>query len=421
MCSVEFLLSFRAKYDSNMEKNTIQSHSEHVTTSQSVHIDGHFCSADHIFNGVVRIDIDNVSQNSSDLSNNTSTCQSLDITDNKGLCYHERTSSCESTASSLSCSSYNSSNASGILLNVSSLGPDPPLDCDVSLINKNCPSNSVDSSNATTIKPDIVDNISNSNNKQEDSRKSKKLIDFSVIKLRGRNILNNKHDSLKMGQSANTTSSESTENSDTLKISSCQNYNMINNCEVSKDFSNKTQISCDKAMDEIDNRLIEKSPQTENHIPLDKIKMAPSNASAVFTDTSSATSLESELGKARSELKLKDEEILKLSRIRDEVESEMSELTASLFQEAHRMVEEANVKRASAEKYLAESNMKIDGLETEVAALKTLVLTSTPSQPNRHLHPQLSAMDHKSNSSSQNKSNGQTTNSSLLQGYVLIS
>jgi len=117
-------------------------------------------------------------------------------------------------------------------------------------------------------------------------------------------------------------------------------------------------------------------------------------------------------------LKTKDEEILKLSRIRDEVESEMSELTASLFQEAHRMVQEANVKRASAEKYLAESNMKIDGLETEVAALKTLVLTSTPSQPNRHLHPQLSAMDHKTNSSSQIKSNGQTTNNILLQGNL---
>ncbi len=33
--------------------------------------------------------------------------------------------------------------------------------------------------------------------------------------------------------------------------------------------------------------------------------------------------------------------------------------------------------------------MKIDGLETEVSALKALVLTSTPSQPNKHLHPQL--------------------------------
>lgn len=96
----------------------------------------------------------------------------------------------------------------------------------------------------------------------------------------------------------------------------------------------------------------------------------------------------------------------------------MQDLTASLFQEAHRMVQEANVKRASAEKYLAESNMKIDGLETEVAALKTLVLTSTPSQPNRHLHPQLSAMDNKTNGSNQSKSNGQVANNSLLQGYV---
>ena len=33
--------------------------------------------------------------------------------------------------------------------------------------------------------------------------------------------------------------------------------------------------------------------------------------------------------------------------------------------------------------------MKVEGLETEVAALKTLVLTSTPSQPNKHLHPQV--------------------------------
>merc|ERR1719219_435503 len=49
------------------------------------------------------------------------------------------------------------------------------------------------------------------------------------------------------------------------------------------------------------------------------------------------------------------------------------------------MVQEANVKRAQAEKALAESEMKVDGLETEVSALKALVITSTPSQPNKHL------------------------------------
>ena len=60
------------------------------------------------------------------------------------------------------------------------------------------------------------------------------------------------------------------------------------------------------------------------------------------------------------------------------------------------MVGEANEKRASTEKSLIEASMKIEGLETEVSALKTLVLTSTPSQPNRHLHPQI---DHHRNGS----------------------
>ncbi|TRY61293.1 hypothetical protein TCAL_08473 [Tigriopus californicus] len=99
--------------------------------------------------------------------------------------------------------------------------------------------------------------------------------------------------------------------------------------------------------------------------------------------------LEVELKSAKDTIKLKDLEIAKLSRIRQDVESELEDLTASLFEEAHKMVRDANVKQASAEKVAAEAHMKIEGLETEVAALKTLVLTSTPSQPNKHLHPQL--------------------------------
>lgn len=55
------------------------------------------------------------------------------------------------------------------------------------------------------------------------------------------------------------------------------------------------------------------------------------------------------------------------------------------------MVREANVKAAHAEKALVESNMKVDGLMMEVAALKALVITSTPAKPNPHLHPQISA------------------------------
>lgn len=105
------------------------------------------------------------------------------------------------------------------------------------------------------------------------------------------------------------------------------------------------------------------------------------------------TRLQNELKDAHQELKLKDEEVVRLTRIREEVETELEDLTASLFQEAHNMVREANVKQAAAEKALNESQMKVEVLSAEVAALKTLVLTSTPSMPNPHLHPQIGKED----------------------------
>ncbi|XP_048401527.1 guanine nucleotide exchange factor for Rab-3A-like isoform X8 [Stegostoma tigrinum] len=99
--------------------------------------------------------------------------------------------------------------------------------------------------------------------------------------------------------------------------------------------------------------------------------------------------LKEELAKAQRELKLKDEECEKLSKVREQLEQELEELTASLFEEAHKMVREANTKQATAEKQLKEAQGKIDVLLAEVTALKTLVITSTPSSPNRELHPQL--------------------------------
>ncbi|XP_038663572.1 guanine nucleotide exchange factor for Rab-3A-like isoform X7 [Scyliorhinus canicula] len=99
--------------------------------------------------------------------------------------------------------------------------------------------------------------------------------------------------------------------------------------------------------------------------------------------------LKEELAKAQRELKLKDEECEKLSKVREQLEQELEELTASLFEEAHKMVREANTKQATAEKQLKEAEGKIDVLLAEVTALKTLVITSTPSSPNRELHPQL--------------------------------
>lgn len=91
--------------------------------------------------------------------------------------------------------------------------------------------------------------------------------------------------------------------------------------------------------------------------------------------------LQEQLNRAQEELKLKDEEVEKLSNLRIELESELEELTASLFQEAHAMVLEANIKQSNAEKRFEETNNKVEMLEAEVEALKTLVITSTPSKP----------------------------------------
>uniref|UniRef100_A0A8C7Y5X0 RAB3A interacting protein (rabin3)-like 1 n=1 Tax=Oryzias sinensis TaxID=183150 RepID=A0A8C7Y5X0_9TELE len=99
--------------------------------------------------------------------------------------------------------------------------------------------------------------------------------------------------------------------------------------------------------------------------------------------------LREQLDAAKRELKLKDKECERLSQVRNQLEQELEELTASLFEEAHKMVREANVKQAGAEKQLKEAQGKIDVLQAEVTALKTLVLTSTPSSPNWQLHPQL--------------------------------
>ncbi|XP_071391122.1 rab-3A-interacting protein isoform X3 [Centroberyx affinis] len=85
--------------------------------------------------------------------------------------------------------------------------------------------------------------------------------------------------------------------------------------------------------------------------------------------------LKEELAKAQ-----RDEECERLSKVRDQLGQELEELTASLFQEAHKMVREANVKQANAEKQLKEALGKIDVLQAEVLALKTLVLSS-PSSP----------------------------------------
>ncbi|TRY94497.1 hypothetical protein DNTS_003533 [Danionella cerebrum] len=72
--------------------------------------------------------------------------------------------------------------------------------------------------------------------------------------------------------------------------------------------------------------------------------------------------LKEELAKAQRELKLKDEECERLSKVREQLGLELEELTASLFQEAHKMVHEANLKQATAEKQLKEAQGKVDSV-----------------------------------------------------------
>ena len=96
--------------------------------------------------------------------------------------------------------------------------------------------------------------------------------------------------------------------------------------------------------------------------------------------------LRADLKQAQQELRSRDDQCRVLSRVRDEVDQEIEELTASLFEEAHKMVYEANVGRATAEKKLYESQLKLDGLQAEVGALKMLVITSTPANPGKTAH-----------------------------------
>jgi Rab-3A-interacting protein len=102
-----------------------------------------------------------------------------------------------------------------------------------------------------------------------------------------------------------------------------------------------------------------------------------------------STQLKNELKKLQEALMQKELECLNLTHVQLQTGMEVEELTASLFEEANKMVQDANIKRMATEKNLIEANSRIEVLQAEVTALKALVLTSTPSTPNPHLNPQI--------------------------------
>ncbi|XP_018112976.1 guanine nucleotide exchange factor for Rab-3A isoform X2 [Xenopus laevis] len=130
-------------------------------------------------------------------------------------------------------------------------------------------------------------------------------------------------------------------------------------------------------------------PHAEHAGEITQYDLSRLRSSSVEIREKGSEILREELQRAQKELKLRDEECEKLSKVREQLEQELEELTASLFEEAHKMVREANTKQVASEKQLQEALGKIDMLQAEVTALKTLVITSTPSSPNRDLHPQL--------------------------------
>ncbi|XP_061108317.1 rab-3A-interacting protein-like isoform X2 [Conger conger] len=72
-----------------------------------------------------------------------------------------------------------------------------------------------------------------------------------------------------------------------------------------------------------------------------------------------------------------------VTEVREKGFERLKEELAKAQREAHRMVREANTKQATAEKQLNEALGKIDVLQAEVAALKKLVLSTSPTSPSR--------------------------------------
>ncbi|XP_077091455.1 rab-3A-interacting protein isoform X5 [Siphateles boraxobius] len=73
--------------------------------------------------------------------------------------------------------------------------------------------------------------------------------------------------------------------------------------------------------------------------------------------------------------------------VREKGYEKLKEELTKAQREAHKMVHEANLKQATAEKQLKEALGKIDVLQAEVAALKTLVLSTSPTSPCREMPP----------------------------------
>ncbi|CAK9298366.1 unnamed protein product [Gordionus sp. m RMFG-2023] len=110
------------------------------------------------------------------------------------------------------------------------------------------------------------------------------------------------------------------------------------------------------------------------------------NLTEKLNDVHVYQNLKQKLKETQSELKSKNEKCEILIHTQEQTQKELQDLTASLFEEANKMVQDANARRVNSEKKYLEARYKIDILEAEVNALKALVLHSTPQNWNKNMH-----------------------------------
>lgn len=144
-------------------------------------------------------------------------------------------------------------------------------------------------------------------------------------------------------QNGTQTKELSKRDSETFGGSSLVNGGISNGyCEVHDECSNEKQ-SLESLTDETDEGRRSGSPPRDIPHPCNGIcglqadsglESAASSWDRTVAEVKehAVARLQEELRRARQELKLKDEEVVRLSRIRQEVESELEDLTASLFQ-----------------------------------------------------------------------------------------
>ncbi|CAP22070.1 Protein CBG00556 [Caenorhabditis briggsae] len=135
--------------------------------------------------------------------------------------------------------------------------------------------------------------------------------------------------------------------------------------------------------------------------PQDSIRASARSTTSSSASTSSDSELmspraeellrmQAELRATRTALAEKDK---KMTQIQTTVDEEVQELTEKLFQEAYKMVNNAEERREKAEKLLNESRLEVEVLQAEVRALKELI--SAPGMGQNHFK-QTTSPEHKS-------------------------